>query len=168
MQKEILIPTVDVDDNIIGNGEKLSVHLSGQLHRAFSILIYNEKGQMLIHQRAMGKYHSEGLWTNACCGHPNVGESMETAVKRRLQEEMGIVCTLEFDFKFQYRAVFENGLIENEIDHVYRGVINSSFEVNPEEVMAYKWANTEEIKADMEGFPKKYTVWFKKIIEIIQ
>lgn len=99
MPQIINIPLVDDDDNIIGHGEKLEVHLKGLLHRAFSILVFNDEGEILIHQRAFGKYHSPGLWTNTCCGHPNEGESMEAAVHRRLQEEMGFDCSLSYSLR---------------------------------------------------------------------
>lgn len=164
IKTDIYIPLVNENDEIIGYEEKLEVHLKGYLHRAFSILVYNDAGQLLIHQRALEKYHSPGLWTNTCCGHPNKGESMEAAVHRRLKEEMGFDCDLKYDFTFQYNAQFDNGLIENEIDHVYKGVFNDAFIVNSEEVNAYKWVNTEEIKSDVIQNPDDYTVWFREIM----
>ncbi|MDP5139927.1 MAG: isopentenyl-diphosphate Delta-isomerase [Spirosomaceae bacterium] len=166
MISPIYIELVDENDNIIGSEEKLLVHQKGLLHRAFSILIYNEKGEMLIHQRAFHKYHCGGLWTNACCGHPNKGETMQAAVHRRLQEEMGFDCELELKFKFQYKAEFANGLTENEIDHVYVGKFNGSFIVNSEEVADYKWINVNSIREDAERNPENYTVWFKEILQI--
>ncbi len=165
MPQPIYIELVDSNDCIIGAEEKLVVHQKGLLHRAFSILIFNKNGEMLIHQRALHKYHSGGLWTNACCGHPNAGESMETAVHRRLKEEMGFDCPLEMKFIFQYRAEFENGLIENEIDHVYVGEFNNDFTFNPEEVADYKWVNLENVQKDVNLNPAKYTIWFNKILK---
>lgn len=165
MPQPIYIELVDNNDSIIGSEEKLVVHQKGLLHRAFSILVFNENGEMLIHQRALNKYHSGGLWTNACCGHPNAGESMETAVHRRLKEEMGFDCPLELKFIFKYRAEFDNGLIENEIDHVYVGKFNDDFTFNPEEVADYKWVNLADVREDVSLNPAKYTIWFKKILE---
>jgi isopentenyl-diphosphate Delta-isomerase len=163
----IYIPLVDENDQIIGHQEKLEVHLKGLLHRAFSILVYNSSGELLIHQRAFEKYHSPGLWTNTCCGHPNQGESMDAAVHRRLQEEMGFDCELAYNFTFRYRAEFDNGLIENEIDHVYVGTFNSEFTVNPAEVAAYKWQAIAEIKEEAAANPEAYTYWFKEILKNI-
>jgi isopentenyl-diphosphate Delta-isomerase len=167
MEGAIYIPIVDDNDQIIGHQEKLEVHLQGLLHRAFSILVYNSSGELLIHQRAFEKYHSPGLWTNTCCGHPNQGESMEAAVHRRLQEEMGFDCELAYTFTFRYRAEFPNGLIENEIDHVYVGTFNSEFTVNPAEVAAYKWQTIAEIKEDTAINPEAYSYWFKEILKNI-
>jgi isopentenyl-diphosphate Delta-isomerase len=165
MQNPIYIPIVNSQDEIIGHGEKLEVHRLGQLHRAFSILVFNKKRQMLIHQRALHKYHSGGLWTNACCGHPNEGEEMQAAVNRRLVEEMGFGCELEYAFKFQYKADFDNGLTENEIDHVYVGEYDGDFTVNPDEVADYKWVDMEDVLYDISIRPEKYTVWFKEIMK---
>lgn len=164
MNPAIFIPLVDDTDVIIGHQEKLLVHELGLLHRAFSILVYNNNGELLIHQRAHGKYHSPGLWTNTCCGHPNKDEDMETAVHRRLQEEMGFDCVLNYSFTFRYRASFDNGLIENEIDHVYVGVYDGEFFVNPDEVAAYKWLSKAEAKTQVNANPELFTVWFKEIV----
>ena len=164
MSQIINIPLVDDDDNIIGHAEKMEVHLSGLLHRAFSILVFNDKNEILIHQRAFGKYHSPGLWTNTCCGHPNQGETMEAAVHRRLQEEMGFDCELSHKFTFRYKAVFENGLTENEIDHVYIGIFNETFTVNPDEVADYKWISVAQTKELIHQNPCNFTVWFKEIM----
>ena len=164
MPQIINIPLVDDADNIIGHAEKLEVHLQGWLHRAFSILVFNAKNEMLIHQRAFGKYHSPGLWTNTCCGHPNEGESMEAAVHRRLQEEMGFDCALSHKLTFRYKAVFDNGLTENEIDHVYIGTFNDTFMVNPDEVATYKWLSISEIQKLILQNPEDFTVWFREIM----
>lgn len=166
MQAPILIPIVDANDAIIGADEKLAVHQKGLLHRAFSILVFNSENKLLIHQRAFEKYHSGGLWTNTCCGHPNEGEAMEAAVHRRLQEEMGFDCPLEMAFKFHYRAEFENGLIENEIDHVYIGTYEGTFKCNPEEVANFRWVSVADIEQDALQHPENYTVWFRKILTL--
>ncbi len=164
MKSEILIPIVNGEDHITGYMEKLEVHRKGLLHRAFSILVFNDKGDLLIHKRADGKYHSSGLWTNTCCGHPGPGESMEAAVSRRLNEEMGFICPLAFGYKFHYRADFENGLTENEIDHVYLGRYNGDFSVNPEEVSDYRWISLEAARQAAEEDPEHFTVWFRHIL----
>ncbi len=164
MSQIINIPLVDDNDNIIGHAEKMEVHLNGLLHRAFSILVFNDKNEILIHQRAFGKYHSPGLWTNTCCGHPNEGETMEAAVHRRLQEEMGFDCNLSPKFTFRYKAVFDNGLTENEIDHVYIGIFNETFTVNPDEVADYKWISIAQTKELIHQNPDNFTVWFKEIM----
>jgi isopentenyl-diphosphate delta-isomerase len=160
----ITITLVDKDDNVSGYEEKLLVHQKGLLHRAFSILIFNKKGEMLIHQRALSKYHSPGLWTNACCGHPNKGETVLDAAHRRLGEEMGFDSPLHYQFKFHYQAELENGLIENEIDHVYFGEYNDTFIVNPNEVEDFKWVVTSQIKEETKSTPENFTVWFRKIM----
>jgi isopentenyl-diphosphate delta-isomerase len=164
-KKDIIITLVDANDRITGYEEKLEVHIKGLLHRAFSILIFNKEGQMLTHQRALEKYHSPGLWTNACCGHPNQGEDLLKAAHRRLGEEMGFDCDLAFKFKFHYRAEFDNGLIENELDHVFIGQFDSYFVVNPLEVAEYKWLEVSDIQKEIAIKPEKYTVWFKEIMK---
>lgn len=163
--KNIIITLVNEQDEICGYEEKMKVHEKGLLHRAFSVLIFNQKGEMLIHQRAFSKYHSPGLWTNACCGHPNEGESNHDAAYRRLGEEMGFQTELSYQFTFHYRAEFTNGLIENEIDHVYFGEFDGSFVVNPEEVADFKWLSLSEIRKQMEESSEKFTVWFKEIVK---
>lgn len=163
-KESIIIPLVNEFDEIIGSGEKMDVHVKGLLHRAFSVIIFNSQGEMLLHQRAFEKYHSPGLWTNACCGHPYIGEEMEVASKRRLFEEMGIDCELSYQFTFRYKADFDNGLTEHEIDHVYKGVFDKKFTANPSEVAAYKWLAIEDIKACIENEPESYTYWFKVLM----
>ncbi|NBA87192.1 isopentenyl-diphosphate Delta-isomerase [Emticicia sp. CRIBPO] len=164
MDSEIKIPVVDDQDQIIGYEEKLLVHRKGLLHRAFSILVFNDNGELLIHKRAYNKYHSSGLWTNTCCGHPNPGESMEDAVSRRLEEEMGFTCDLFFGFKFHYKTTFDNGLTENEIDHVYFGKYNDDFVVNPDEVVDFKWVSMDEVRSSIDKEPEAYSYWFKEIL----
>ncbi|MDZ7935639.1 MAG: isopentenyl-diphosphate Delta-isomerase [Emticicia sp.] len=161
----IEIIVVNEQDEEIATGEKLWVHQQGLLHRAFSILIFNENNEMLIHQRTSHKYHCGGLWTNACCGHPNANEEISAAAHRRLGEEMGFDTNLEFLYKFQYRAEFENGLVENEIDNVFVGNFNDSFVVNPEEVADYKWVTVDKLLKDVSKSPQNYTFWFKEILK---
>jgi isopentenyl-diphosphate Delta-isomerase len=156
---------VNDSDEEIGTGEKLMVHQEGLLHRAFSILVFNNNNELLIHQRTGHKYHSGNLWTNTCCGHPNAGEEINDAAHRRLGEEMGFDTSLDFLYKFQYRAQFENALVENEIDHVFVGNYDADFIVNPEEVADYKWVTIEFLLEDVAENPEKYTFWFKEILK---
>lgn len=162
---EQLIAVVDNNDRVIGYGEKQQVHIEGILHRAFSILICNGKGQMLIHQRAHEKYHSPGLWTNACCSHLTIGEQMETVVTDRLIHEMGFSCPLKHLFTFHYRVEFNNGLIENEIDWVYLGRFDGNPNPNPDEVASWKWIDIDFLLADIEINPQSYTYWFRHIMQ---
>lgn len=133
--KDIIL--VDKDDNEIGKGEKMAVHLAGQLHRAFSIFIFNSQGEMMLQRRASTKYHSPGLWTNACCSHPRPGESLEQAAKRRLKEEMGFECDLQKVFSFIYKAKVED-LTEHEFDHVFIGKFDQEPVLNKEEADGWK------------------------------
>jgi isopentenyl-diphosphate Delta-isomerase len=165
MTTSISIPLVNKNDEIIGHGEKLEVHVKGLLHRAFSILIFNKNKEMLVHQRAFTKYHSGGLWTNACCGHPNEGEEIEMAIHRRLLEEMGFDCDLTYAFTLRYRANLDKGLVENEIDHVYVGHYDGHFEVNPDEVANYKWVGVSALQKEIDSNPDNFTVWFKEILK---
>ena len=164
MNKERVI-LVDIHDNPIGEMEKLKAHVEAKLHRAFSVFIFNSKGELLLQQRALNKYHSPGLWTNTCCSHQRAGETNIEAGKRRLFEEMGFACELKEVFWFIYRADFDNGLTEHELDHVMIGQYDLSPEINPEEVAAYKWMTLEDVKSDMESNPEKYTAWFKIIFK---
>ncbi|SMD39032.1 isopentenyl-diphosphate delta-isomerase [Reichenbachiella faecimaris] len=156
---------VDEHDNAIGTADKLKVHQSGELHRAFSIFIFNSKGEMLIQQRALDKYHSGGLWTNACCSHPRPDEATLDAANRRLKEELGMVTTLSFLFTFQYKTDFENGLIEHELDHVFVGTSDVLPKLNPAEAKDYKYISPKKILEDIHLHPDKYTFWFKEIVQ---
>ena len=155
---------VNEQDQEIGQMEKLEAHQKGLLHRAFSVFVFNDKNELLIQQRAIGKYHSEGLWTNTCCSHPSPEETLEQAANRRLYEEMGMVCTVKRAFSFLYRAEFENGLVEHELDHVLIGYTNYPPLLNPEEAQAYKWISLDELEKDIAQHPEKYTIWFKIIL----
>ncbi len=161
---EDLIVLVNEKDEHIGSIGKLEAHQKGLLHRAFSILVWNDKDEILIHQRAFGKYHSEGLWTNTCCSHPKVGETIIEAAHRRLQEEMGFDCELEKKFHFIYQVELENQLIENELDHVLIGKFNQNPTPNPEEVKDFKWISLPELKNEIAEKPEQFTFWFKEII----
>lgn len=162
MLEEVIL--VDAHDTCIGTMEKMEAHEKGLLHRAFSILLVNEKGEMLLQQRALEKYHSPGLWTNACCSHPRPNESNLEAADRRLQEELGMTVSLNELFQFTYRAELEYGLIEHEIDHVFWGITNEDPTINLTEVMSYKWISLLELKQDMNAHPEKYTAWFNLLM----
>jgi isopentenyl-diphosphate delta-isomerase len=164
MGKENVI-LVNENDEKIGLMEKIEAHEKALLHRAFSVFSFNKKGQLLLQQRAASKYHSPLLWTNTCCSHQREGESNIEAGKRRLQEEMGFVCELKELFVFTYKAPFDNGLTEHEIDHVMVGYYDKNPEINREEAEAYKWMTIEEVKMDMNKNPETYTVWFRIIFE---
>lgn len=159
-----LIALVDKDDHIIGYDEKLKVHEEGRLHRAFSIFIFNEKGEMLIHQRALEKYHSPGLWTNACCSHLLENMTMEECLHDRLTHEMGLDTDLNFKFKFTYKETFGNGLTEHETNHVYFGNWEGVPQINKDEVADYQWVSIDDLLADIQQNPDSYTYWFKYIL----
>ena len=142
---------------------KMEAHEKGILHRAFSVFIFNKKGELLLQQRALDKYHSPGLWTNTCCSHQRDGESNIEAGKRRLQEEMGFNCDLKELFWFVYKASFDNGLTEHELDHVMIGHYEDDPIVNLDEAAAFKWMTLDDVKKDMELQPELYTEWFKII-----
>ena len=161
IQKVIL---VNEDDEVIGTMEKLEAHLKGVLHRAFSIFIFNDKLELLIHQRAFDKYHSPGLWTNTCCSHPCPKETSLDAANRRLQEEMGMQCELIEQFSFIYKERINETIIEYELDHVFLGFSNSEPIINTEEVAAYKWISLPELNEQMHTHPNDFTIWFRIII----
>lgn len=145
--------------------EKIEAHKKALLHRAFSVFVINDKNEILLQQRALGKYHSPGLWTNTCCSHQRDGESNLDAGKRRLQEEMGFKTELEELFSFIYIAPFDNGLTEHEYDHVMVGTYNQNPDPNPDEVAGYKWLTAADIKKDITEQPDQYTEWFKIIFD---
>lgn len=160
MKKIIL---VDEKDNEVGVDEKIKVHQEGKLHRAFSVFIFNSKGELLLQQRAKTKYHSPGLWTNSCCSHPGPNKNILSEAKKRLKEEMGISCQLRKIFTFIYRADLGE-MIEHEFDHVFIGQFSGKPKPNPEEVEDWKWIKPVELKKDIKKNPEKYTFWFKLIL----
>ena len=162
MEKVIL---VDKTDHPIGEMEKQEAHIKGVLHRAFSIFIFNSKGEVLLQQRAFHKYHSGGLWTNTCCSHQREGEGNVEAGKRRLEEEMGFTTDLTELFHFIYQAPFENGLTEHELDHVMLGYYQGSPKINKLEVADWKWMNIQNISESIKINPQEYTVWFKIVFD---
>lgn len=163
MEEDLIVLVNEKDENL-GSIGKLEAHQKGLLHRAFSILIWNDANELLIHQRAEGKYHSEGLWTNTCCSHPKVGETIIEAAHRRLEEEMGFDCELKCKFYFIYQVNLENNLIENELDHVLIGRYNENPTPNPSEVKDFKWITLINLKSEIHLHPEKFTYWFKEII----
>lgn len=159
------IALVNEDDEILGYGDKIDTHLKGELHRAFSVLIFNPKGEILLQQRALGKYHSPLLWTNTCCSHLVENNSMEAFVHERLQYEMGFDCELKYIKKFHYNVTFEDGMTENEIDYLYAGIYKNDPKPNKEEVSQWEWFKEEILKEDIKNNPDNYTYWFKNIME---
>ena len=156
---------VDVQDNQIGLMPKLEAHEKGVLHRAFSVFIFNNKGELMLQRRALSKYHSPGLWTNTCCSHQREGETNIFSAKRRLNEEMGFVTELIEKTSFIYKANFDNGLTEHELDHIIVGKYNHSPVINSSEVDSWKWMSMEDIRNDIKDQPHNYTAWFKIIFE---
>ena len=155
---------VDEKDNPLGTGEKLKTHREGKLHRAFSIFVFNSKGELLLQKRAKGKYHSGGLWTNACCSHPEPGRNLKAEAEKRLQEEMGFTCDLKEISSFIYKADL-GGLIEHEFDHVFLGKFDGNPKPDNREAEDWKWISLTELKQDIKDNPDKYTYWFKVILE---
>lgn len=156
---------VDDQDNKVGVMEKLEAHQKGLLHRAFSVLIYNSKNELLLQQRALDKYHSGGLWTNATCSHPMDGESIVEAGKRRLFEEMGFNTDLQVIGNFIYKTDFSNGLIEHELDYVLKGFSDASPNINTLEVNAYKWISKEELQLELSKNSENFTFWFLELVK---
>ncbi|MCX8489795.1 MAG: isopentenyl-diphosphate Delta-isomerase [Cyclobacteriaceae bacterium] len=156
---------VDENDNAIGTMEKMEAHIKGQLHRAFSIVVFNSRGEMLIQKRASTKYHSGGLWTNTCCSHPTPKEEIELTVKKRLLFEMGIELSPKFAYKFMYHTRLDQNLIEHEVDYVFKGVYDGDPLVNAEEVEDWKFISMNSLVSNIARNPDSYTYWFKLMIE---
>ena len=152
---------VDKNDNQVGLMPKLEAHEKGLLHRAFSVFIFNNEYKLLLQKRATSKYHSGGLWTNTCCSHPREGEDISEAANRRLFEEMGIKTSLRKVYDFIYKAELDNGLTENEFDHVFYGVYDKEPKINLEEADDYKWMDMDSLNDDINNNGGNYTVWFK-------
>ena len=156
---------VNEQDQAIGLMNKLEAHEKAVLHRAFSVFVLNSNNEIMLQQRAYQKYHSPLLWTNTCCSHQRDGETNIQAGTRRLFEEMGFITELKELFHFIYKAPFDNGLTEHELDHVMIGYFNENQEINLEEVESWKWMSIEDVKNDMQIHPEIYTVWFKIIFD---
>ena len=156
---------VDENDQPIGQMEKQAAHVTPHLHRAFSVFVFNSKGELLLQQRAFSKYHSPGLWTNTCCSHPRAGETTLEAASRRLMEEMGMVCELREVYTFIYKAPVGQGLTEHEFDHVLIGRSDAIPNLNTDEVASWKYMNLNDLKKDIELHPELYPEWFKITFE---
>ncbi len=163
MEDEVIL--VNEQDEVIGLMPKLEAHQLGALHRAFSVFIFNSKGEILLQQRALHKYHSAGLWSNTCCSHPLPNETTQEAAQRRLKEEMGLKTNLTFLYSFIYKEPLENNLTEHELDHVFFGVTDDIPQINLDEVMEWTYSSKEEVLTDILQAPAKYTIWFKICIE---
>jgi isopentenyl-diphosphate Delta-isomerase len=161
---EELIVLVDADDRIIGMGDKLETHRTGALHRAFSVMVWNSAGHLLLQKRASRKYHSGGLWTNACCGHPRPKEDIQAAARRRLKEEMGFACTLSPLGTITYRAELDRGMTEHELVHVFRGLHDGKVAPDANEAEDYRWASLADIHADIGVMPERYSAWFRQYL----
>lgn len=155
---------VDENDRDIGAAEKIDAHRRALRHRAFSVIVWDSKGRQLLQKRAATKYHSGGLWTNACCGHPRPGEPVADAAQRRLAEEMGFTCPLEWLGTVQYQAAFDNGLSEHEIVHVFRGRYDGPLRPDPAEAEDYRWCALDEIRSDIAAAPDRFSVWYLRYI----
>ena len=163
MQEEKVV-LVDDSNNQVGLMPKMEAHLKGVLHRAFSVIIFNDNGEVMLQKRASTKYHTPSLWSTTCCSHQRENEDNISAGKRRLNEEMGFITQL-YDFEsFIYKVSFSNGLIEHEFDHILVGIYNGLPNINLDEVDEWKWISIDELVNDMKDNSEKYTAWFKIII----
>lgn len=162
--KEYIL-TVDEQDRETGYMEKMEVHKKGILHRAFSVMIFNNKGEVLLQKRAKHKYHSPGLWSNSCCSHQREGETLTEAVIRRIKEELGIACDCKEIFNFKYRVEFDNGLIEHELDHVFIGYYNGNVFPNEDEVEETRWVTMDRLNKEISEHPEDFTYWFKILMK---
>jgi isopentenyl-diphosphate delta-isomerase len=161
MDKVIL---VDEQDNVLGSMDKMEAHRQGILHRAFSILIFNSKGELLLQKRSRNKYHSGGLWTNACCSHPTLNESINDATRKRLKYEMGIDLQPTYVYKFIYECKLNDDLTEHELDHVFTGIFDGTPIINLDEVEDWKFVTMQYLREDVHRHPDRYTIWFKLIL----
>jgi len=152
---------VDEDDAVVGAEEKAAAHQAGLLHRAFSIFVFDRAGRLLLQRRAPGKYHSAGQWSNTCCGHPRPGERLESAAHRRLREEMGFDSPLRPLTTYRYRAGLDNGLTENELDHLLVGEFEGSPAPDPQEASEWRWIAPGALRREMADDPLRFTVWLR-------
>lgn len=152
-------------DQPLGELDKLAAHRQGRLHRAFSVILRNSQGELLLQRRAMAKYHSGGLWSNTCCSHPRPGEAVVAAGRRRLHEEMGLDTELDARFSLIYRAEFANGLVEHEYDHVLLGQLDDDPHPDPAEAMDWRWLNPARVQSWVDHRPWEFSVWFPLLLE---
>lgn len=162
MEQVVLVNDHDEETGVM---EKMEAHRTGSLHRAFSVLLFNSHGEMLLQKRAQTKYHSSGLWTNTCCSHPRPGEALEEAARRKLRQEMGIEANPRFAFKFQYKAPLDNQLIEHEIDHVFIGQFDGEPVLNEHEAEDWKFVDLHSLKQQVHTDPQQFTPWFRLILD---
>ncbi len=165
---EELVILVDEHDRQVGLMPKMEAHEKALLHRAFSVFVFNSKKELMLQRRALGKYHSPGLWTNTCCSHQRPEETNVQAGMRRLKEEMGFTTNLKESTSFIYKAPFENGLTEHEYDYILLGEYEDDPNLNPSEVAEWKWIAIDKLHEDMRSNPQKYTEWFKIIFDKFQ
>ena len=165
---EEMVVLVSENDEVLGQMEKMAAHENGILHRAFSVFLFNDNGEMLLQKRAARKYHSPGQWTNAVCSHPRIQETFLEGAKRRMMEEMGIEAEIEEKFHFIYKAEVGNGLLEHELDRVFVGTYNGSFRLNPDEVEAVRYISMDDLEREMKEHPVHFTEWFKIILKEYQ
>ncbi|WBV60507.1 isopentenyl-diphosphate Delta-isomerase [Chryseobacterium camelliae] len=162
---EEFVVLVNPEDQVLGLMEKQQAHINGLLHRAFSVFLFNDKGEMLLQKRASEKYHSPNQWTNAVCSHPRNGETYLEGAKRRVKEELGIEVDLSEKFHFIYKADVGGNLWEHELDHVFTGFYNSDFALNKEEVEEVRYISMEDLDKEIAENPGAFTEWFKIILE---
>lgn len=165
MQASEQVILVDEQDRELGASEKLRAHAEGALHRAFSVFVFDRAGRLLLQRRAREKYHSGGLWSNTCCGHPRPGEETAAAAHRRLREEMSFDCELRLAFGFVYRAELDNDLVEHEYDHVFVGEFEGHPVPDPSEVEEWKWVSIGELRRGLREEPSRYSYWLKTVVE---
>ena len=163
MEEEVVL--INSKDEVLGSMKKMEAHENGLLHRAFSVFLFNEKGEMLLQKRAESKYHSPKQWTNAVCSHPRMNETYEEAAKRRMDEELGIDVEIEKKFHFLYKAEVGDQLWEHELDHVFTGTYEGNFKLNPEEVSEVRYISMEDLETEMKANPEHFTEWFKIILK---
>jgi isopentenyl-diphosphate delta-isomerase len=167
MKESVIL--VNNHDKMTGTMDKMAAHRLGKLHRAFSVFVFNTSGELLLQQRAYSKYHSGGLWTNTCCSHPRLGESITEAAYRRLNEEMGITCILDHVFNFTYNARVGHGLIENEFDHVFFSISDDIPQPDPGEVADFIYIQPDKLAVQLKEHPERYTSWlaicFDRVLE---
>ncbi len=164
VEEEVVL--VDEQNQVLGYLSKLEAHKKALLHRAISVIVFNDKGEMLIQQRALTKYHWAGIWSNTCCSHPRKGETFQAAAERRLFEELGFSTRLKEAFQFIYKAYDKpSGLTEYEYDVVFTGTFNAPFNFNKNEIEAVEWIAPADLIKDMDAHPEKYSFWFKVILD---
>ena len=163
MEEQVVL--VSEKDEILGVMDKMQAHENGILHRAFSVFLFNDKGEMLLQKRAADKYHSPNQWTNAVCSHPRMGETYMDAAQRRLKEELGIETPITYRFNFLYKADVGQNLWEHELDHVFTGNFEGEFKLNEEEVSEVRYISIDELDKEMSTNPENFTEWFKIILK---